>query len=92
MTIQVHPNPDGTAIVSWNGQAVALMRSVTFPPPPPPEYDDTMPGYSPDGLVHGWEMITHGGLFLSSLQADTLLASLEDRIKARTGSPSAGLG
>lgn len=89
MTIQVHPKPDGTAIVSWNGQAVALMRSVAFPALP---LDDTMPGYSPDGLVHGWEMITHGGLFLSSLQADTLLAELEDRIKAKTGGPSARLG
>lgn len=66
MTITAHPQPDGTAVLSWDGQAVAQMRAYT---------------QSWDGIeASGFELRTYGGLWLSALEPQTLIDELSDRI------------
>ncbi len=71
MTITVQPSPDGSAVLSWDGQPVAQMRSYT---------------QSWEGIeASGFELLTYGGLHLSSLQPQTLIDELTDRIREKLG-------
>jgi len=67
--ITVTPNPDGTAVLLWDGQPVAQMRS----------YTQAWEGIE----ASGFELLTHGGLHLSALQPQTLIDELTMRIKEK---------
>lgn len=71
MTMTTHPNPDGTAVLLWDGQPVAQMRS----------FHQSWEGVAADG----WELMTHGGLHLSALQPQTLIDELSYRIEVKLG-------
>lgn len=73
MTLAVHPQPDGTAVLSWNNQPVAQMRSNTAP----------APEEAPGEPIYFWELMTYGKLHLSARTPDALLAELEERIRER---------
>ncbi len=76
MTITTHPNPDGTAMLLWQDQPVAVMRS----------FHQEWEGIAADG----WELMTYKGLHLSALQPQTLVDELSDRIKEKLSAKRLG--
>jgi hypothetical protein len=71
MTITTTPQPDGTAILDWDGQVVAVMRSRS----------DEWEGIT----AEGWELLTTGGVHLVSQSPQALIDELTARIQVKLG-------
>lgn len=71
MTITTTPQPDGTAILDWDGQVVAVMRSRS----------DEWEGIT----AEGWELLTTGGVHLVSQAPQALIDELTARIQVKLG-------